>query len=66
MPYRSLAQQRYFHAHKAELERQGVNVGEWDEATGDRRLPERLGKTRQEKSKDRLKVAMNKHASNKS
>jgi len=41
MPYVSAAQRGYFHAHKAELEKQGVNVNEWDQASkGQRGLPE--------------------------
>lgn len=43
MPYVSQAQQGYFHAHKAELEKQGVNVDEWDEATkGQKDLPKHV------------------------
>lgn len=64
MPYKSLAQQRYFHAHKAELEKQGVNVAEWDKATGDKRLPERLGKTKQRKAVDKLGRAFKKLSKN--
>lgn len=41
MPYESKAQQGYFHAHKAELEKMGVNVDEWDEASKGKKLPER-------------------------
>ena len=41
MPYKSLAQQGYFHTHKAQLERQGVDVGEWDAATKGKSLPRR-------------------------
>lgn len=40
MPYESLAQEGYFHTHKAELEKQGVNVGEWDAATKGKHLPQ--------------------------
>lgn len=40
MPYVSRAQQGYFHAHKDELERQGVDVDEWDAASkGEHNLP---------------------------
>lgn len=46
MPYVSQAQQGYFHAHKAELEKQGVNVDEWDQASkGDKNLPKHVPKT---------------------
>ncbi len=41
MPYVSRAQAGYFHTHKAQLERQGVDVGEWDAATKGKHLPER-------------------------
>jgi hypothetical protein len=44
MPYKSLAQERYFHANKKKLERQGVNVSEWDKATKGRKLPKKLNK----------------------
>ena len=42
MPYVSQAQEGYFHTHKAELEKQGVNVGEWDAATKGKHLPHRV------------------------
>lgn len=41
MPYVSKAQERYFHANRARLESQGVNVAEWDAATKGKTLPER-------------------------
>ena len=44
MPYKSLAQEGYFHTHKRQLEAQGVNVGEWDAATKGQHLPERAMK----------------------
>lgn len=44
MPYESKAQEGYFHAHKKELERMGVNVDEWDEASKGKKLPERAPK----------------------
>ena len=46
MPYVSQAQQGYFHAHKAELEKQGVNVDEWDQASqGQKDLPKHVPQT---------------------
>lgn len=39
MPYKSQAQRKYFHANKAKLEAQGVNVGEWDKSSKGRKLP---------------------------
>ena len=44
MPYKSQAQAGYFHTHKAELEKQGVNVKEWDEATKGKKLPKKVKK----------------------
>lgn len=39
MPFESQAQAAYFHEHKAELEKLGVNVDEWDEASKGKTLP---------------------------
>lgn len=58
MPFVSKSQQRYFLANREKLEKQGVNVSEWQKATGDRPLPERLGKTSKQKASDKLKRAM--------
>ncbi len=33
MPYKSLAQERYFNTNKEKLEKQGVNVNEWNKAS---------------------------------
>ena len=49
MPYVSKAQQGFFHANKAKLEKQGVNVGEWDAASKGKKLPERVDLTNQHK-----------------
>jgi hypothetical protein len=42
MPYKSQAQAGYFHTHKAELEKQGVDVDEWDRATKGQHLPKKV------------------------
>lgn len=42
MPYKSDAQRKYFHANKAKLEAQGVNVSEWDKASKGKKLPKRV------------------------
>lgn len=39
MPYKSLAQERYFNANRAKLEAQGVNVNEWNQASKGKKLP---------------------------
>ena len=44
MPYESQAQEGWFHEHKEELEKMGVNVDEWDAATKGKKLPKRVEK----------------------
>jgi hypothetical protein len=39
MPYKSQAQAAYFNIHKKELEKEGVNVDEWNEASKGMDLP---------------------------
>lgn len=43
MPYKSLAQERYFNANRAKLERQGVNVDEWNKSSRGMKLPAHKG-----------------------
>lgn len=56
--YKSLAQQRFFHTNRETLEKQGVNVAEWDKAINNQPLPERIGETRVEKAKNTLRRGM--------
>jgi len=51
MPYKSKAQEAYFNIHKAELEKQGVNVDEWNKASKGKKLPERVNKLKVMKKK---------------
>jgi len=51
MPFKSEAQRRYFEANKAKLEKQGVNVKEWEESSKGLNLPERAPKTKVKKSR---------------
>ena len=44
MPYKSLAQERYFNSNRAKLEKQGVNVDEWNKASAGKKLPMRINK----------------------
>ena len=44
MPYKSKAQAAYFNIHKKQLERQGVNVDEWNSKSKGKKLPKRKGK----------------------
>ena len=41
MPYKSKAQAAYFHSHKKELAKQGVNVKEWDKSSKGLKLPKK-------------------------
>lgn len=42
MPYKSKAQAAYFNTHKKQLERQGVNVNEWNAASKGKKLPKKV------------------------
>jgi hypothetical protein len=42
MPFKSKAQAAYFNIHKKELEKQGVNVSEWNQTSKGMNLPERV------------------------
>lgn len=44
MPFKSKAQAAYFNIHRKELERQGVNVDEWNKASKGNKLPKRKNK----------------------
>lgn len=44
MPYKSKAQAAYFHIHKKELEKKGVDVDEWDKASKGKKLPKKVKK----------------------
>jgi hypothetical protein len=41
MPFKSLKQEKFFNANRAKMEKQGVNVDEWNAASKGKRLPER-------------------------
>jgi hypothetical protein len=51
MPFKSEAQRRYFEANKAKLEKQGVDVKEWEQSSKGLKLPERSAKTKAKKSR---------------
>lgn len=44
MPFKSKAQQGFFHANKKKLEKQGVDVDEWDKASKNKKLPKKAPK----------------------
>jgi hypothetical protein len=54
MPFKSEAQRRYFEANKAKLEKQGVNVKEWEESSKGLKLPERAPKAKRKKAVSEL------------
>jgi hypothetical protein len=43
MPYKSKAQEAYFNANRAKMEKQGVDVGEWNAASKGEKLPKYKG-----------------------
>lgn len=45
MPFVSKAQQGFMEAHKAQLEKQGVNLKEWEQATDYSKLPKKARKS---------------------
>ena len=51
MPYKSKAQEAYFNIHKKELEKQGVNVNEWNKESKGKDLPAKILKAKQKKNK---------------
>ena len=44
MPYKSDAQRKYFNANRAKLEKQGVDVDEWNKASKGKKVPAKAHK----------------------
>lgn len=44
MPYKSKLQERFFNAHRKQLEAKGVNVSEWNTASKGKKLPRKVKK----------------------
>lgn len=44
MAYKSQAQEKFFNANRAKLEKEGVNVSEWNKASKGVKLPKRVKK----------------------
>jgi hypothetical protein len=44
MPFKSKAQQGFFNANRAKLEKQGVDVDEWNSASKGKKLPEKVSR----------------------
>lgn len=58
MPYKSEAQRKFFNANRGKLEKEGVDVDEWNEASKGKKLPEHKAKSkRQEHAKRKYKGA---------
>jgi len=51
MPFKSKAQAAYFNIHKSELEKQGVNVDEWNKASKGKKLPNKVSKLKSMKKR---------------
>lgn len=62
MPYVSDAQRKFFNANRDKLEKEGVNVDEWNEKSKGKELPEHVGKKDKRKftvKRDKGKVTIN-------
>ncbi|MCK9601830.1 MAG: hypothetical protein M0R06_22490 [Sphaerochaeta sp.] len=44
MPYKSEKQRKFFNANRKKLERQGVDVDEWNKSSKGKKLPKRAKK----------------------
>ena len=44
MPYKSLKQEKFFNANKKKLEKQGVDVNEWNKSSKGLKLPAKAPK----------------------
>lgn len=51
VPYKSVLQQRYFNANKAKLEKQGVDVDEFNKSSKGKQLPMRAGQRMTQRKK---------------
>ena len=51
VPFKSEAQRRYFEANKGKLEKQGVDVKEWEQSSKGLKLPERAPKSKGNKKR---------------
>jgi hypothetical protein len=46
MPYKSQKQEAFFNVNKKKLEKQGVDVNEWNKATKGKKLPKKVKKSK--------------------
>ena len=52
MPYKSEAQRKYFNVHKQQLEKEGVNVNEWNKESKVIKLPNKIVEAKIKKKKN--------------
>ena len=64
MPYKSKAQAAYFNIHKKELEREGVDVDEWNRESRGMKLPKRKRKAPPLRADDKGSESKRKHKKN--
>lgn len=53
MPYKSKKQEKFFNANRTKLEKQGVDVDEWNKASKGKKLPETAPSARKRSSSNR-------------
>ena len=51
MPFKSKVQAAFFNTHRRELEKQGVDVEEWNRASKGKKLPKRVKKNKKKSKK---------------
>ena len=56
MPFKSEAQRRYFEANETKLEKQGVDVKEWEEPSKGVKLPDRAARSKGKQSQQAWRV----------
>lgn len=49
MPFKSKAQEKFFNANKEKMEKQGVDVEEWNKSSKGKKLPEKVKKKNKKK-----------------
>lgn len=50
MPFKSVAQQGFMESHRKQMEKQGVNMSEWESASKALKLPKKLGSIKEAKN----------------
>lgn len=50
-PFKSQSQRAYFYANRKKLEKQGINIEEWERSTKGKKLPKKVKKKKEGKKK---------------